>query len=137
MRQSHGLRPTFPDWSAALIIELLRAGKPARFRARGGSMWPRIPGGSLIEVTPGVPRAAGELVAFERAGRVVIHRVLQITAAGVVAQGDALERADGVIVHERVLGRAQVIERRRLRWRAPSVSELRVVLRVAWRWVTG
>jgi hypothetical protein len=38
VRQSRRVRPTFPDWSAALIIELLRAGKPARFRARGGSM---------------------------------------------------------------------------------------------------
>jgi phage repressor protein C with HTH and peptisase S24 domain len=131
------LQPTFPDWSAALTIELLRAAEPVRFRARGGSMWPAIPGGSLVEVTPGAPRSAGELVAFERAGRVVLHRVLRITAEGVVAQGDALEQADGMILHEHVLGTARVIERRGLRWRRPSVSELRVVLRAAWRWLTG
>lgn len=131
------MRPTFPDWSAALIIELLRTGKPARFRARGGSMWPSIPGGSLVEVTPGAPRGTGELVAFERDGRVVIHRVLQITLEGIVAQGDALEQADGVIAHERVLGTARVIERRGLRVRLPRPGELRIVARLLWRRVMG
>ena len=131
------MRPTFPDWSAALLIELLRTGKPARFRARGGSMWPTIPGGSLVEVTPGAPRAAGELVAFERDGQVVIHRVLQITAEGIVAQGDSLEQTDGVIAHERVLGTARVIERRGLRVRLPTSRELMIVARLLWRRVTG
>jgi hypothetical protein len=126
------LRPTFPDWSAALIIELLRAAEPVRFRARGGSMWPAIPGGSLVEVTPGAPRSAGELVAFERAGRVVLHRVLRITAEGVVAQGDALEQADGVILHEHVLGTARVIERRGLVIRVPRARDLRLALRRAY-----
>jgi hypothetical protein len=137
VRQSHHLRPTFPDWSAALIIELLRAGKPVRFRARGGSMWPTIPGGSLVEVTPGAPKAAGELVAFEREGRVVVHRVGQITADGVVAQGDALGSADGVVPGERVLGTARVIERRQLNLRLPKASELELVARALWRRVTA
>jgi peptidase S24-like protein len=137
VRQSRVVRPTFPDWSAALIMELLRAGETARFRARGGSMWPLVPGGSLVEVTPAVPRSAGELVAFERDGRVVIHRVRQITEQGIVAQGDALERSDGVIAHARVLGTAHVLERRRLRWRLPSVRELRVVVRTLRQRIAG
>ncbi len=98
-------------------------------------MWPAIPGGSLVEVTPAAPRAAGELVAFEREGGVVLHRVLQITAAGVLTRGDALERADGVVPHACVLGTARVLERRRLKLRLPSLRELRVVMRAAWRWV--
>lgn len=136
MRQSREVRPTFPDWSAALIIELLRGGEPVRFRARGGSMWPAIPGGSLVEVTPEAPRSAGELVAFEREGRVVIHRALRITEEGIVAQGDALENADGVVPAERVLGTARVLERRRLNARLPSASELKIVARALWRRVT-
>lgn len=137
VRQSRPVRPTFPDRSAALIIELLRTGKPARFKARGGSMWPMIPGGSLVEVTPGTPKAAGELVAFERAGQVVIHRVLRIMVEGVVTRGDALDATDGVIARSRVLGTARVLERRRSRVRMPSLRELRIALRAAWRRVTG
>ena len=43
---------TVMDLAARMVIELLRDGQPARFVARGGSMWPAVRDGSVIEVTP-------------------------------------------------------------------------------------
>jgi hypothetical protein len=140
-------RATFPDCSATprrsatscrsalLIIELLRSGERVRFRARGSSMWPALPGGSLLEVTPCAGRTprAGELVAFERDGSVVVHRMLRATAQGLELRGDALERSDGSVGFERVLGTARVVERRRLRLRLPSAREAGFVCRALWR----
>lgn len=131
------LRPhaTFPDSSARLIIELLRAGRPVRFRARGGSMWPAIPGGSLIEVTPCAGRVpgAGELCAFERDGSVVVHRVVQETPDGLELRGDALARSDDEVPRADVLGHARVIERRALRLRLPRAHDAQLAARALWR----
>jgi len=113
-----------------MIIELLRSGQSVSFRARGSSMWPAIPSGSRIEVQPcGVSELeVGQIAAFERAGRVVVHRVESITPEGVRFAGDGLERGDGIVAPEQVLGRARVLERRAIRWRLPRPSELR------WLW---
>lgn len=118
------------DWPARMIIELLRSGQSVSFRARGSSMWPAIPSGSRIEVQPcGVSELeVGQIAAFERAGRVVVHRVESITPEGVRFAGDGLERGDGIVAPEQVLGRARVLERRAIRWRLPRPSELR------WLW---
>jgi hypothetical protein len=118
-----------------LIIELLRAGRPVRFRARGGSMWPAVPGGSLVEVTPcpGRMPGAGELCAFERDGSVVVHRVVQETPGGLELRGDALARSDDEVRRADVLGHARVIERRPLELRLPSARDARVLGRALWR----
>jgi peptidase S24-like protein len=128
-------RATFPDRCATLIIDLLREGQPVVFRARGASMWPAIPDGSLIEVRPCAPRAVaeGSLVAFERAGAVVVHRVVAASADGLELRGDALGRSDDVVSYARVLGCARVIERRRPRFRLPSAREAGVLGRALWR----
>lgn len=118
-----------------MLIELLRSGQSVRFAARGSSMWPSIPSGSRLEVR--ACRAAelrvGDLAAFEQRGQLVVHRVTQVSPGGVRLQGDNRQRSDGHVPAEQVLGRARVLERRRLRWRWPSSSELlragRAVLR--------
>jgi hypothetical protein len=122
-----------------VIIELLRSGQPVRFRARGGSMWPAVPGGSLIEVTPGLSRVVrrGELVAFERGGRVVVHRVLRVLPRGLELRGDALERSDGIVSPEHLLGSARIVERRRSSVRVPAPRELGVWLRALLRRAKG
>jgi hypothetical protein len=119
-----------PDLPARVIIELLRSGETVRFRALGASMWPAIPSGSLLELEScdAAELRVGQVAAFERRGRVVVHRVRGITPLGVRFAGDNLSGDDGCIAFEHVLGRARVLERRAIRWRLPQVRELR------WLW---
>lgn len=121
-----------------LLLDLLRAGETVRFRALGCSMWPAIPSHSLLEVRPSESGAlaAGQLAAFERDGRVVVHRVTAVAREHVELWGDALERGDGKIPRARVLGRAHVLSRRPLRLRLPELRHLRIALGVlARRWL--
>lgn len=134
----HGLPPPpAPDRATRLLLELLRAGETVRFRALGCSMWPAIPSRSLLEVRPGEGDSlvAGQLAAFERDGRVVVHRVTAVGSEHVELRGDALERGDGKIPRARVLGRAHVLLRRPLRLRLPELRHVRLVLgALARRW---
>jgi len=109
-----------------MILELLRSGQNVCFRARGRSMWPAIPSGSRIEVRPCAASdlRVGQIAAFERHQRVVVHRVQQIGAQGVHFAGDSLQREDGCIDFDRILGRARVLERRALNWRLPRRTEM-------------
>ena len=66
----------------------------------------------------------GQLAAFERGGQLVVHRVTRMTAQGVQLHGDNRERSDGWLAPEQVLGRASVLERRRLHLRWPRRGEL-------------
>jgi hypothetical protein len=117
-------------WPFRMIVELARAGQSVRFRARGQSMWPAIPGGSLVELTPCAGRelAVGQIAAFERRGQIVVHRVQGVSEQGVHFAGDSLSVKDGCVTFEQVLGRVHVVERRRLRWRWPRLVHLR------WLW---
>lgn len=125
-----------PTISAArVIIELLRSGQAVEFRARGRSMWPAIPSGSRVEITPCAPAEleVGELAAFERSGQVVVHRVQRKSGAGIHFAGDSRAAADGCIAAADVLGRARVIARRPLRLRMPNLWHLRWLWRAALR----
>ena len=135
----HGLPPgaAAPDRATRLLIDLLRAGETVRFRALGCSMWPAIPSRSLLEVRPGegASLVPGQLAAFERDGRVVVHRVTAVGSDHVELRGDALERGDGKVPRARVLGRAHVLLRRPLRLRLPELRHVRLVLgALARRW---
>jgi hypothetical protein len=105
---------------------MLRSGQRVRFIARGGSMWPSIPSRSRLEVEPcgAAQLQVGQIGAFEHAGRLIVHRVTQVTADGVCFQGDNLDHSDGIIAPGQVLGRARVLERRRWRLRWPLPGEL-------------
>jgi hypothetical protein len=121
-----------------VIIELLRTGQRARFIAQGGSMWPSVPSRSQIEVEP-CPAAqlrVGEIAAFERQGRVVVHRVARITPDGLHFQGDNLDHPDGVVASTQVLGRARVVARRPWRTRWPQPGEFTHAVRALWRWLS-
>jgi hypothetical protein len=134
---SHTLSHTVPladgatDWSAALIVELLRAGEAATFVARGRSMWPSITSGSRIEVMPCLlaQLAVGDVAAFERKGGIVIHRIRAIEPGQVLFGGDAAAGDDGWVSASRLLGRARVLTRRRLQPRCPTLTDVAL----AWR----
>ncbi|MBI5516564.1 MAG: S26 family signal peptidase [Deltaproteobacteria bacterium] len=114
------------------VIALLRQGQPVTFVVRGASMWPSLRDGARVTVQP-CPVAClrpGDLVAFERRGALVVHRVRAVTAEGVRSAGDALPRGDGLVPQSAVLGRAQRVSQPPWRWRDLRPTHL---LR-AWRW---
>jgi hypothetical protein len=115
------------DWSARMIIELARSGESVRFRARGQSMWPAIPGHSLVELTPcaGTELRVGQVAAFERREQVVVHRVERVSERGLHFAGDALSIGDGCVPFEHVLGTVTLVVRRPLHWRMPRLRHLR------------
>ena len=124
-----------PQPAQRLLLDLVRDGRSVRYVARGDSMWPTITSGSVMEIAPCSPATlrAGELAAFERDGWVVVHRVVRVADGHVRFVGDALERGDGDVPFDRVLGRARVIERRPLRLRVPGLSHIVRALRATRR----
>jgi len=83
-------------------IELLSAtigtGRTVRIRARGGSMRPLIPDGSVVELGP-LPNqlSIGDVVAARVNGRFVIHRVVSLGPM-ITLRGDTT-RANDPLVH--------------------------------------
>lgn len=121
------------DLSALVLIDLLRAGRTARFTVRGGSMWPAIRDGARVEVTPCTPDVLrpGELAAFARHGTIVVHRLVTPTDAGFVFRGDALAQDDPLVAPDMILGRVRVIERPDWTPRLPGVRDAALLLRAA------
>lgn len=120
-----------PDWATRIILELLRSGETVRFHARGHSMWPMIPSDSRIEVRPSEAAEirVGQIAAFERRGRVIVHRVHAVEAERIELAGDALKKGDGYVPRGDVLGRAHVLRRRPLQLQLPRPRHLRILMR--------
>jgi hypothetical protein len=90
-------------------IERLRAGRATSLEIEGTSMEPLLVAGETVRVEPCRPEdlRVGDLVAFERDGRVILHRVLRRGAR----TGDVTEKGDNAALPTRVapcrvLGRA-------------------------------
>ena len=93
-----------------MAVEVLQAGHPVRFVARGRSMWPFVLDGDVLTVTPidGALRC-GDLVWIEGGP---VHRVMAITSGPRYwVRGDALLRPDGGYRAEELLGRVHEIRR--------------------------
>ena len=127
----HSLSLAGPEFTA-LAAELLHTGRVLRFQAHGGSMFPLICHGDVIEVQPVHPSAIqrGDVVlCYQANGRVLAHRVIRVNReqepATVVTQGDALTRADGCIPVAQVLGRVVAVERRGKRFRLDTAWQRR------------
>ncbi len=120
-----------------MVIELLRDGQPARFVARGGSMWPAVRDGAVVEVTPcpADTLRPGELGAFVGGHGPVVHRVVAREPGGVRFRGDARPSDDGVIEDGRVLGRARVVRAAPWRWGVPRAIHARLAWRAARTWL--
>lgn len=121
-------------FAAAVLVEQLRVGQPVRFTALGSSMWPSIRSGALVEVVPCAASELrpGDIAAFERDDRIVIHRVVARCPHGLRFRGDALDRDDGEVPDAKVLGRVRLLSQPRLHVRIPRSQDL---LR-AGRWIS-
>ncbi len=99
------------DGLAGVAVELARAqlgaGRVLRTTARGHSMWPTVRDGQSVEVLPVGARAprVGEVALVAAAGRLILHRVVDVAADGVlITKGDAVGRDDGRVATGAVLG---------------------------------
>lgn len=91
----------------ALAIDALHAFGRLRLRADGSSMLPALHPGDVLDFEACVhaQMQPGEVVLFRRGERLVIHRVLERTADGLLTQGDGLARPDVPVDAADVLGR--------------------------------
>jgi hypothetical protein len=94
----------------AVVAARLRAGHPTELRVQGHSMLPYLAVGQTVRLEPcaGDLLRTGELVAFEQAGRVVLHRVLAVHTGAITTKGDHAPRTEVVPVAH-VLGRATAV----------------------------
>jgi hypothetical protein len=88
-----------------LLLEALGRYGRVRIRARGHSMRPLIPDGSLVELRPlrGDP-CGGEVVAAFRGATLLIHRVVRVAPEGVTLAGDGARAADPMLPPDAVFG---------------------------------
>ncbi|MEJ2367008.1 MAG: S24/S26 family peptidase [Acidobacteriota bacterium] len=85
---------------------------PTLVTVRGHSMEPFLQGGDRVQVvltTPG-ELSSGDLVVFERAGEVVVHRFLGWSRGGMLEMGDGQSRANRHEIPD-VVGKAVSLER--------------------------
>lgn len=90
---------TRDDAALAVLLDAVARGHAVCMTAQGSSMWPAIPGGTLVELSPlGTEAPApGAVVAARRGdGVFLIHRVRGVRHdGGVLLQGDNCPRPDG------------------------------------------
>ncbi|HUB58846.1 MAG TPA: S26 family signal peptidase [Candidatus Micrarchaeia archaeon] len=107
--------------STQAIVEKLRCGKAACICVMGRSMWPSVRPGDLVFVkSVGIGQVSrGQIVAFEREGRLFVHRVLSRINPGslqgqsslLLTKGDSLDGADLPVSRQEFLGRVIRIHR--------------------------
>lgn len=125
------MTPTLFD--LALLREAVATRGHLTLVARGSSMWPAVRDGATVRVEPLADEAlaVGMVVAFERRGALVMHRVLGLNATHFYAAGDARWRPDGWASRGQLIGRVRVLANPRLRVARPSVAVIRLYLRAA------
>lgn len=106
-----------PDF-VELATDILSKGDTLRFRAHGGSMYPFIKDGDIIEVKPIGTSAIrlGDVIFYRSArGRLLAHRVIKVGAQRgqvvFVTKGDSTSKSDPLVHPEQVLGWVVVIKR--------------------------
>jgi hypothetical protein len=115
----------------------LRKGQRVRYVARGGSMWPTIRDGALVEVVPCEASAlrVGTIGAFEGSDGIVVHRVIGCTSESIWFRGDANGTPDGWIQRARVLGVVQVLRQGKLLGRGLRLKHAKGLVHAARWWL--
>ena len=102
------------------IAAKLRADGSVCFKVLGASMFPWIRSGDLVFVRSFAYEQAsrGDVVLFERAGRLFVHRVIRAAAAAaggesgaLITKGDALDAEDEPVTRAEFLGRVIRVHR--------------------------
>jgi hypothetical protein len=85
--------PMSPE-ASALCIATLRAGRALTIVNLSPSMSPLVRVGDALTIDPAAAPRLGALVAVERAGRVVVHRLVRLDAGHIVLRGDSNPSCD-------------------------------------------
>ncbi|MBA2675886.1 S26 family signal peptidase, partial [Ramlibacter sp.] len=95
------------DPRTELAAQTLRQRGRLRLRVTGTSMLPSVLPGDVVFVRrcDGGAMQCGELVLFQRAQRLYVHRVVGRDGAALVTQGDANPQCDGPVQPSEFLGR--------------------------------
>jgi hypothetical protein len=89
-----------------LVRQVLQQFGAVRLRAMGGSMLPAIRPGDILDIRHAALSivVAGDIVLFERAGALFVHRVVRRDGRTLTTRGDAHWRADPPIDASQLLG---------------------------------
>lgn len=104
--------------NSALFLEIanetLATAGVFRFRASGRSMLPEIQDGEMLHVEPVPSRLkTGEIVLFNKDGKLKAHRIVGKRREGFIARGDAGFEADGLVRRDEIIGKVVAKECRR------------------------
>jgi len=97
-----------------LMTEVLARKSPFCFEAKGFSMHPFIRDGDQITLEPPPSKfQVGQVVAFVGSSRdrLLVHRIIAVDHQGMLTRGDNSLQADGLVTHNRVLGRVVQVRR--------------------------
>jgi len=104
-----------PHWLDAAVELLARTGTRGTLVVRGASMEPMLGPGAVISVDFAPSRLrCGDLLVFQQAGFLVVHRLVRGHPAGggsLRTQGDACPDPDPPVASDSVLGRVTAIQR--------------------------
>jgi signal peptidase I len=97
----------------ALMREAIERFGTARMRAYGGSMAPAIQPGDLLHIERARPRdlRPGDVILFERDGRLFAHRVVRWHRRRLITRGDAHFRSDPPIDADQIVGIVTIASR--------------------------
>jgi signal peptidase I len=103
---------------AALLSAVHEKGADFRFKASGWSMFPIIRHGDFITLSPpeDIKPVCGDVLAFchPESGKLIIHRVIEVSQESFLAKGDNSLDPDGLIPNANVLGVVTRVERNRI-----------------------
>jgi signal peptidase I len=133
--------------SGTAVIALLSAvhekGADFRFRASGASMSPTIRNGDIITLSPlnGITPVFGDILAFRHpeTGKLIVHRVIDVSSATFLAKGDSSLDPDGSIPIPNILGVVTRVERNGLSLFWPDIRHFpgtaRLYFRIQYRFL--
>jgi signal peptidase I len=130
-----------------LAAESLRHSGMLQIRVNGWSMLPAIYPGDvvLIRALNGHQVSPGDIVLFQRQGRLFVHRVVRCGGTTVLTRGDAMRAPDPLVSTNELLGRVeyvireqrQIVPSRKLRLRERTVARLVRRSNAAARFIVG
>ncbi|MGA2133206.1 MAG: S24 family peptidase [Bryobacteraceae bacterium] len=95
-----------------LAAEVLTSCGQARLPVTGSSMLPALWPGDLLDVQRSAEIRPGDVVVYQRHGRLVVHRVASRSGDQITTHGDRLKHPDLPVPAAEILGRVVGVERR-------------------------
>ena len=103
----------YTDLKLDLAKNVLTSFAQALLPVTGSSMFPCMQPGDLLEIRRSdCPIQIGDVVVFDRHGRLVVHRVVGRTGDLLITRGDRLRYPDAPVPPAAILGCVTAIERR-------------------------